>query len=144
MATTVTTGALSLPANLAQGLIDKVETGSAVAALSASKPLLFGNTQVVMFAKHPRAEFVEEGAAKAPCPLVGGYVRAVVGTLRVWWDGCVWCLACLPGSGLRLVLLWRLCVSGSCHIGARGVGCCAVGVEIWRSRGDLRMCAGIL
>ena len=36
MATTVTTGALSLPVNLAQEIIDKVQTGSAVAALSAS------------------------------------------------------------------------------------------------------------
>lgn len=46
MATTVTTSALSLPTNLAKGLIDKVETGSAVAALSASKPLMFGDTQI--------------------------------------------------------------------------------------------------
>ena len=77
MATTVTTGALSLPTNLAQGLIDKVETGSAVAALSASKPLLFGNTQVVTFTKHPRAEFVEEGASKAPADVEFGTVTAV-------------------------------------------------------------------
>ena len=77
MATTVTTGALSLPANLAQGLIKQVETGSAVAALSASKPLLFGNTQVVTFTKHPRAEFVEEGAAKSPADVEFGTVTAV-------------------------------------------------------------------
>jgi len=77
MATTVTTGALSLPANLAQGLIDKVETGSAVAALSASKPLMFGNTQIVTFTKHPRAEFVEEGAAKSPADVEFGTVTAV-------------------------------------------------------------------
>ena len=77
MATTVTTGALKLPANLAQGIIDKVQTGSAVAALSASKPLLFGDTQVVTFTKHPRAEFVEEGAAKSPADVEFGTVTAV-------------------------------------------------------------------
>ena len=57
--------------------------------------------------------------------------------------GVVWCLACLLGFGLCLVLLRWLCVSGSWHIWARGVGCCAVDVEMWRSHGDLRMRAGI-
>ena len=77
MATTVTTGALKLPANQAKEIIDKVQTGSAVAALSASKPLLFGDTQVVTFTRHPRAEFVEEGAEKSPADVDFGTVTAV-------------------------------------------------------------------
>ena len=58
--------------------------------------------------------------------------------------GVVWELACLLGSGLWSMSLRRLCVSGSWHIWASGVGCCAVDVEMWRSHGDLRMRAGIL
>ena len=66
MADILTSQSLSLPDNLVQGIIDYVQKGSAVAALSGQKPVRFGSSDLVVFNKVPRAEFVEEGAQKSP------------------------------------------------------------------------------
>lgn len=62
----LTSQSLNLPDNLVSGLIQYVQTGSAVASLSAQKPVLFGNSDLIVFNKVPKAEFVEEGAQKNP------------------------------------------------------------------------------
>jgi hypothetical protein len=56
--------AFALPKHLASGIWSKVTTGSAVAALSGSEPMLFGETQIMTFTTAPKAQFVAEGAAK--------------------------------------------------------------------------------
>ena len=57
--------AFSLPKHLASGLWSKAQTGSTIAALSASEPMLFGETQLMTFTTPPRAQYVSEGAAKS-------------------------------------------------------------------------------
>lgn len=57
--------AFSLPKHLASGLWSKATTGSTIAALSASEPMLFGETQLMTFTTQPRAQYVSEGAAKS-------------------------------------------------------------------------------
>jgi len=59
------TSAFSLPKHLASGIWSKASTGSTVAALSGSEPMLFGETQLMTFTSSPKAQFVAEGAAKA-------------------------------------------------------------------------------
>lgn len=59
------TSAFSLPKHLASGIWSKASTGSTVAALSGSEPMLFGETQLMTFTTPPKAQFVAEGAQKA-------------------------------------------------------------------------------
>lgn len=59
------TSAFSLPKHLASGIWSKASTGSVVAALSGSEPMLFGDTQIMTFTTAPKAQFVAEGATKA-------------------------------------------------------------------------------
>lgn len=68
---------LHLPAHLAQGIVKGVTDGSAVAALSAAKPTLFGNSTLVTLDSKPRAEFVAEGADKNSTPATFGQVTVV-------------------------------------------------------------------
>lgn len=75
--TTISTADLTLPANLAKGIVDQVQTGSAIAQLSGQKPMLFGTTNIVTFNTRPRAEFVEEGGQKGPASASFGVVKAV-------------------------------------------------------------------
>lgn len=56
----------NLPRNIADGLVKDTVTGSTVAALSGREPQRFGNTDIITFNDLPRAEFVGEGADKAP------------------------------------------------------------------------------
>lgn len=60
------TSGITLPKNIAAGMWSKAQTGSAVAALSGSEPMQFGNVDVMTFNTPPRAEYVGEGANKAP------------------------------------------------------------------------------
>ena len=55
----------SLPKHLASGIWSKASTGSTVAALSGSEPMLFGETQLMTFTTRPKAQFVAEGATKS-------------------------------------------------------------------------------
>lgn len=70
------TSSLTLPANFAEGIVKKMESGSAVAQLSQAKPMLFGDTNIVTFNTTPRAEFVEEGGKKSSMDAAFGLVKA--------------------------------------------------------------------
>lgn len=59
------TSAFSLPKHLASGIWSKASTGSTVAALSGSEPMLFGDTQLMTFTTAPKAQYVAEGGTKA-------------------------------------------------------------------------------
>ena len=65
MATSLASSAFSLPKHLASGIWSKATTGSTVAALSGSEPMLFGETQLMTFTTPPKAQFVAEGGAKS-------------------------------------------------------------------------------
>jgi len=65
MAVLATTG-ITLPKNIAAGLFAKATTGSAVAALSGAEPQQFGEVTHMTLTGRPRAEYVGEGANKAP------------------------------------------------------------------------------
>lgn len=65
MASSLATSAFTLPKHVAAGIWSKATTGSTVAALSGSEPMLFGDTQVMTFNQRPKAQFVAEGAQKA-------------------------------------------------------------------------------
>jgi HK97 family phage major capsid protein len=62
---TIASSAFSLPKHLASGLWTKAQTGSTIAALSASEPMLFGETQLMTLNTLPKAQYVSEGAAKS-------------------------------------------------------------------------------
>lgn len=59
------TSSFSLPKHLASGIWSKATTGSTVAALSGSEPMLFGETQLMTFTQQPKAQFVAEGGTKS-------------------------------------------------------------------------------
>src|SRR5450756_1343570 len=65
MAVLASTG-ITLPKNIASGLFAKALTGSAVAALSGAEPQQFGEVTHMTLIGRPRAEYVGEGANKAP------------------------------------------------------------------------------
>lgn len=60
----ITTSDLSLPQHIASGMWEQVAEGSSVAALSAKKPMLFGETNFFTF-NLGEAEFVGEGKQKS-------------------------------------------------------------------------------
>jgi hypothetical protein len=60
------TSNITLPVNIAAGMWQKATTGSTVAQLSGAEPMQFGNVTVMTFNTLPRAEYVGEGADKAP------------------------------------------------------------------------------
>lgn len=63
MAVLATTG-ITLPKNIAQGLFKKVQTGSAVVALSGAEPQQFGEVTHMTLTGRPKAELVGEGEDK--------------------------------------------------------------------------------
>lgn len=66
MATFTSTDAkVLMPRVIADGMITTSRTTSAVAKLTAREPQRFGETDYITFSDFPKAEFVEEGAAKA-------------------------------------------------------------------------------
>lgn len=80
---TLTTGDLTLPAQIVNGIVEKTKTGSTIAALSGQEPMRFGDVTIVTFDDDLTAEFVEEGAAKsaddaAPGAVVASPHKAVV------------------------------------------------------------------
>ena len=62
----IATTDITLPTTVAAGMWSKAQHGSTVSALSGSEPMLFGNVDVMTFEQRPRAEYVGEGAEKAP------------------------------------------------------------------------------
>lgn len=57
---------LNLPAQLTTGVFEKAKYGSIVGNLVQSDPMKFGEVQYMTFTERPRAEFIDEGAEKAP------------------------------------------------------------------------------
>lgn len=70
------TSNLVLPRNIADGMIQTVTSGSAVAALSARQPMRFGSVDLIQFDTRPKAEFVAEGAQKSSTPVAMSTVTA--------------------------------------------------------------------
>ena len=66
----------NLPRQIADGMVKDTVTGSTVAALSGREPMRFGNVDIITFNDVPRAEFVGEGADKAPTNGSFGFVTA--------------------------------------------------------------------
>lgn len=58
------TNDVTLPTQIADGIVEKIKHGSTITALSDSEPMRFGNVSIVTFNDDLTAEFVEEGAAK--------------------------------------------------------------------------------
>lgn len=65
-----------LPRNIADGIVQDVQTTSTVAKLSGAKPMRFGQTDIITFTGLPKANFVEENAKK-------GQTDASFGTVSV-------------------------------------------------------------
>lgn len=66
MADVISTDKIKLPNNLAEGIWQKAQTGSVIAALSQARPMVFGNTDIMTLDTFPKAEYVGEGKAKNP------------------------------------------------------------------------------
>src|SRR5699024_11710940 len=73
----VSSSDLTLPKNIADGIVEKAKTGSTVAALSGQEPMRFGETTIVTFDEDLTAEFVEENAKKGADDATPGSVVAV-------------------------------------------------------------------
>jgi hypothetical protein len=58
------TSDVTLPSQIADGIVEKINHGSTITALSSSEPMRFGDVSIVTFDDDLTAEFVEEGAAK--------------------------------------------------------------------------------
>lgn len=81
------TSKLTLPREVADGIIKKTRDTSVVHALSPSIPQKFKDVDHIVFTKEPEAEFVSEGAAKSStsaefAPVTGGIHKAQV-TIRM-------------------------------------------------------------
>ena len=61
----IDTGDITLPSNIAAGMFQKATTGSAIAQLSGSEPMQFGEVSVMTFSSPPRAEYVAESGNKS-------------------------------------------------------------------------------
>lgn len=56
---------VTIPTQVADGIVEKMKHGSTIAALSNQEPMRFGDVNIVTFDEDLTAEFVEEGAAKS-------------------------------------------------------------------------------
>lgn len=74
---------LVLPKNIAAGMFQKAQTGSAISVLSGAEPMLFGVVDFMTFTTPPRAEYVGEGADKAPSPVDFGTKQATPHKVQV-------------------------------------------------------------
>ena len=61
----LTTEKITLPTDVALGIVNKASDASTIAALSPSTPMLFRNQDYMVFNPTAEAEVVEEGAAKS-------------------------------------------------------------------------------
>ncbi|MCI6574386.1 MAG: hypothetical protein MSC53_04355 [Arcanobacterium sp.] len=53
-----------LPRNIADGIVQDVQTTSTVTKLSGAKPMRFGQTDIITFTGLPKANFVEDEMAR--------------------------------------------------------------------------------
>ncbi|WP_115728253.1 phage major capsid family protein [Actinomyces culturomici] len=65
-----------LPREIADGMVKKTMSTSTIAKLSASEPMRFGKTDIIVFNDLPKAEFVEEGGDKGST--TGGFSSVTV------------------------------------------------------------------
>lgn len=65
----ITTSQIAIPKQIADDIWKKLEQGSALAALTGSTPMKFGNVDVMTFTNEPVAELVGEGAKKSETPM---------------------------------------------------------------------------
>ncbi|NEG90661.1 phage major capsid protein, partial [Bifidobacterium aerophilum] len=72
-----TGGIKAMPSQIADGIVDQVQSGSAIGVLSQQKAMRFGETSIVTFENRPRAEFVDEGAQKSSTTGSFGVVKTV-------------------------------------------------------------------
>ena len=77
MAVFGTGGIKAMPTQIADGIVDQVQSGSAIGVLSQQKAMRFGETSIVTFENRPRAEFVDEGAQKSSTSGSFGVVKTV-------------------------------------------------------------------
>lgn len=68
---------LTLPTNIANGIVEKTKTGSTVATLSGQEAQRFGETTIITFDQDLTAEFVEESGAKSSTEAKPDTVKAV-------------------------------------------------------------------
>lgn len=68
---------LTLPTNIADGIVERTKTGSTVAALSGQEAQRFGSTTIITFDEDLTAEFVEENAPKSSTDAQPASVTAV-------------------------------------------------------------------
>lgn len=61
----LTTSKITLPKEVAKGIITKARDASVIQTLSPSTPMLFKDVSHILFTKEPEAEFVEEGGQKS-------------------------------------------------------------------------------
>lgn len=61
----LTTAKITLPTDVAVGIVNKASDTSTIAALSPSTPMLFRNQDYMVFNPASEAEVVEEGANKS-------------------------------------------------------------------------------
>ena len=64
--TIITTDKITLPKEVAKGIITKARDESVLQALSPSSPQMFKDVEHILFSREPEAEFVGEGVAKSP------------------------------------------------------------------------------
>ena len=81
------TKSITLPTEVAQGIITKARDTSTIQTLSPASPMLFKDVDHIVFTKEPEAEFVEEGGQKSSMgaefkPVSGGIHKAQV-TVRL-------------------------------------------------------------
>lgn len=73
----ISTGDVTLPTNIADGIVEKSKFGGTVGVLSGQEPMRFGETSIITFDDDLTAEFVEENAAKSDTGAAPSAVKAV-------------------------------------------------------------------
>lgn len=79
----ITTNQIVIPGQVADEIWEKLEQGSALAALTGSTPMKFGNVDVMTFTAKPVAELVGEGVQKSETPAEFGTKSVVPRKLQV-------------------------------------------------------------
>lgn len=83
----ITTSSITLPREVAQGIVTKAANTSTIQTLSPSTPMLFKDVEHILFTKEPEAEFVEEGVNKtsmdAEFTAVAGGIHKAQVTVRM-------------------------------------------------------------
>lgn len=107
-----------LPVQMLDGIVEKVKYGSTVSALSARDAMLFGAANIITFDDDPKAQFLEESAAKESQDILPSSVQAVPHKAQVTYrtsDEFLW-----ADEDYRLGILNKLAEKGARAL-ARGL-----------------------